>query len=270
MSEAAQFYEPSENRSIPHSKQNRRALKNSALAKKSKKVRLYKFIFLANICFFRPTGNPFESVDGSNQPNTNEVIRYIRRRKFGRKRRSIYVKCRTSIIKNESIVTNNNDEQSQEYISRRRDSAVNESAEEEKPSPSKSPSKQPTFKQLTIDQFLKKIPSNPSDGEKFFEISPENNTTEEVTPEVQNEEFRLPRRTKRLSNTPHVSKSETDLVKMANGTSLETLKKPIRKFLLMTKLCVAGQIIIFVYNGGTRHFEPKDSAWSIKVFFIRT
>ena len=112
------------------------------------------------------------------------------------------------------------------YISRRRDS------KEEKegtppPSPSKSPTKQPTFKQLTLDQFLKKIPPV---KEKTVEIIPEDTKPkEEITPDVNNEESRLPKRTKRLSNTPHVSKSETDLVKMANGTSGDTLKKPMGK-----------------------------------------
>ena len=64
----------------------------------------------------------------------------------------------------------------------------------------------------------------------MVEISPEDTKPkEEITPDVNNEESRLPRRTKRLSNATHVSKSETDLVKMANGTSADTLKKPVGK-----------------------------------------
>jgi hypothetical protein len=184
---------------------------------------------------FRSTGNVGETGDGSNPGNTTEVVRLIRRRKFGRKRRSYYVKYRVS-NKTESLVTHHEDEQSQEYIARRRDSNADESEdedEEEKPIPSisplKSPSKEPKYRQLTLDQFLKKIPSKSSTPEKIFEINPQNNTTEETIPEVKNEEFRSPRRTKRLSNT-HVSKSETDLTKMANGTSEEVTKKPIRKF----------------------------------------
>jgi hypothetical protein len=165
----------------------------------------------------RSAENPTESADGA---NTTEVVRYVRRRKFGRKRRSVYVKQRI-VNKPESIHPTNHDEHSQEYISRRRDS----NEEKEKTPPPKSPPKQPTFKQLTLDQFLKKLPSV---QEKVPEITPEDkNPQEEIISEVNNEESRLPRRTKRLSNTPHVSKSETDLVKMANGTSFDTLKKPI-------------------------------------------
>ncbi|CAF3716208.1 unnamed protein product [Adineta steineri] len=201
------------------------------------------------------------AADLDDEGNTIEIVRYVRRRKFGRKRRAIYVKCRVT-NKNESITPTIHDEHSQEYISRRRDSLANESAKEEEeveaaeeeetdvndnddskkeksspppPSPPKSPSKQPSFKQLTMDQFLKKLPSNSSviensKPEKIFEISPENNRNEETNSDVKtdnNEEFRLPRRTKRLSNSTHVSKSETDLVKMANGITVENLKKPI-------------------------------------------
>ncbi len=181
-----------------------------------------------------------ESGDGSASGNTTEVVRYIRRRKFGRKRRSYYVKYRVS-NKVESSTTRHEDEHSQEYISRRRDSSAAESPKEEDgeeeegiktpptaspPSPLfQSPSNQPKFKQLTLDQFLKKIPSV---KENASENSTQNTTTEEPVPEVKNEEFRIPRRTKRLSSA-HISKSETDLVKMVNGASEDTLKKPVRK-----------------------------------------
>ena len=89
-----------------------------------------------------------DSVEGSNGP---EVVRYIRRRKFGHKRRSIFVKRRMPVPnhqkanKNDSLIThddsctqdtimNNDDEHSQEYVSRRRISTINESnTEQEQP-----------------------------------------------------------------------------------------------------------------------------------------
>jgi len=77
-----------------------------------------------------------------------------------------------------------------------------------------------------MDQFLKKTPPV---KEKILELSPQNISNEETIPNDKNEDFLLPRKTKRLSNT-HVSKSETDLVNMANGVSEESSKKPIRKF----------------------------------------
>ena len=95
------------------------------------------------------------------------MVRLVRRRKFGRKRRSYYVKYRVS-NKPELNTTSHVDEQSQEYIAHRRDSTAdtstkNEDEEEEEksrppppPSPIKSPSKEPKFKQLTLDQFLEK------------------------------------------------------------------------------------------------------------------
>lgn len=190
---------------------------------------------------FRSTGNGGESGDGTNGNNTTEVVRLIRRRKFGRKRRSYYVKYRVS-NKTETTTTNHEDEQSQEYATRRRDSAAEKSTkdedeeeeeevepeEEERPktppppaSPVKSPSKEPKYKQLTLDHFLKKLPSKPSVSEE---------TPVEPVSEDKTDELRSPRRTKRLSNT-HTSKSETDLVKMANGTSEETPIKSTRKCL---------------------------------------
>ncbi len=60
--------------------------------------------------------------------------------------------------------------------------------------------------------------------EKILELSPQNSSNQETIPDDKNEDFLLPRRKKRLS------KSETDLTKMANGVSEESLKKPIRKF----------------------------------------
>ena len=190
--------------------------------------------------FFRSAAIAAELADGSNQGNTTEVVRYIKRRKFGRKRRSIYVKCRVS-NKNEVIITNGDDEHSQEYISRRRPSNIDESTKEEEEeeemipvsSPPKPSSKQPTFKQLTIDQFLKKIPPTSSviekaKPEKISEISPKDNNNEETMPKVENdniEELHLSRRTKRLS------KSETDLTRMGNGIFIESSKKSDRKYI---------------------------------------
>ncbi|CAF1051676.1 unnamed protein product [Rotaria sordida] len=204
-------------------------------------------------------GNPTESADGSNQTNTTEVVRYVRRRKFGKKRRSIYVKYRVS-NKNEPNIITNDDEHSQEYIARRRDSIINEPTkedddkegddeeeeqeevvekEEEKippSSPTKLSIKQPTFKQLTIDQFLKKIPTTNSSviekskQETNIDINSEknHNKTNEIISEIKNddhEEFPSFKQTKRLSNSSHISKSETDLNKITNGISTETLKK---------------------------------------------
>ncbi|CAF3351175.1 unnamed protein product [Rotaria socialis] len=184
-----------------------------------------------------PVGNLSESADGLNQTKTTEIVRYVRRRKFGKKRRSTYIKCRVS-NKNESNIVNHDDDQSQEYIARRRDSIVNESVkEEEKPpplSPIKSSPKQPIFKQLTIDQFLKKTPTTSPvtdkiKQEKTIETIPtNNNNTNETTTVVKNEdneEFSTPKQTKRLSNASHISKSETDLAQIANGISTETLSK---------------------------------------------
>ncbi|CAM4797785.1 unnamed protein product [Rotaria magnacalcarata] len=186
-----------------------------------------------------PVGNLSESADGLNQANTTEIVRYVRRRKFGKKRRSIYIKCRVS-NKSESNIVNHDDDQSQEYIARRLDPIVNESVKEEeeeekKPpplsplSPIKSPPKQPTFKQLTIDQFLKRIPTTSPVTDKIkqennIEIISTNETATVVKNE-DNEEFSTPQQTKRLSNASHISKSETDLARIPNGISTETSKK---------------------------------------------
>jgi len=72
----------------------------------------------------------FRAASLADNLNSTEFIRYIRKRKFGQKRRSIIVKRRTP-IKNEPIITNNDDEHSQEYVSRRRISTINESIKEE-------------------------------------------------------------------------------------------------------------------------------------------
>lgn len=115
--------------------------------------------------------------------NPLESVRYIRRRKFGQKRRSILVKRRTP-MKNHSIITNedswtnefiykDDDDRSQEYIPRRRISTINESIKEkiieeegedtETIPVSSSPKvtiRQPVFKQLKLDQFLQPDETN--------------------------------------------------------------------------------------------------------------
>lgn len=195
--------------------------------KSSNRIRLSKTLILRKSSFhffqnFSSTKNPLESGDGST--NNPESIRYIRRRKFGRKRRSIYVKYRVS-NKTESNATNHEDEHSQEYIARRQDeSSVDESTKdgeddsEQIPSPVNPIPNQPKFKQLTLDQFLKKVPVNKEKKEQ-----------EEPIPEIKIEEEVVPKRTKRLSSS-HVSKSETDLSKIANGTIEDISKKPIGLF----------------------------------------
>ena len=183
-----------------------------------------------------------ESIDGSNPINSTETIRYIRRRKFGRKRRSIYVKYRVSNKNDESnSIPIHEDEHSQEYISRRRDSTNNEATkndddeevevEENKISPIKSSLKQPTFKQLTIDQFLKRSPSISKQETNFDKISEKkDNDTSMKTAHDNSEKASLAQRTKQLSNSSHLSKSDTDLVNAANGISNETLNEPICKY----------------------------------------
>ncbi|CAF4686471.1 unnamed protein product, partial [Rotaria sp. Silwood2] len=102
--------------------------------------------------------------------------------------------------------------------------------------PTKLSVKQPTFKQLTLDQFLKKLPTNSSVIEKSkqetnIDINSEkthNNNTDETNSDIKNddhEEFSSSKQTKRLSNSSHISKSETDLNKITNGVSTEIVKK---------------------------------------------
>lgn len=189
--------------------------------------------------------------------NTTEVVRYVRRRKFGKKRRSVYVKYRV-VNKNEPNIVNHDDEHSQEYIARRRDSIMNETMKEEeeeereqevKPkleeteieekseplSPVKSSPKQPTFKQLTLDQFLKRTPTTSPVTDKTKQeqqdesISEKNTKINESISETKtddNEELSsVVKRPKRLSNASHISKSDTDLVQLANGVSNDAYNK---------------------------------------------
>lgn len=86
---------------------------------------------------------------------SNDTVRYIRRRKIGQKRRSILVKRRTALHsqKIESTLPDVDDQHSQEYISRRRLIPPIEEEKQEVISAPNSPKL--AFKQLKLDQFLK-------------------------------------------------------------------------------------------------------------------
>lgn len=135
----------------------------------------------------------------ADETNPSESVRYIRRRKFGQKRRSILVKRRTpmkhSLMKNDSMMSNedsytnefiykDDDERSQEYVPRRRISIIDKTIEEEpEPEPtlvSSSPKvsiKSTVFKQLKLDQFLKVVQSDPIlTSEETNQCPPELNT----------------------------------------------------------------------------------------------
>ncbi|CAF0751279.1 unnamed protein product [Rotaria sp. Silwood1] len=186
-----------------------------------------------------------ESNDGS---NPTEIIRYIRRRKYGQKRRSIIVKRRTPMNnksnKNESIITNDDsctidttindiDEHSQEYKPRRQFSIIHETIEQEEnksisPTPSlKLTLKQSTFKQLQLDQFLKVIQPDgnllTNEESKINHISHSNIETKNEN----DEEIHLPsRRINRNTRLNSTSKIDTDLIIKSNENSSETLNKP--------------------------------------------
>ena len=157
----------------------------------------------------------------TDETNPSEPVRYIRRRKFGQKRRSILVKRRTpmkhSLLKNDSIISNedsyinefiikDDDERSQEYISRRRISTINESNKEktiEEESETIPVAIQPTvFKQLKLDQFLKVVQSDP------IVTSEETN---QCHPELNNDDSQLhTRRITRHSRLHSTSPSEIE------------------------------------------------------------
>jgi hypothetical protein len=162
----------------------------------------------------------FRAASLADNLNSTEFIRYIRKRKFGQKRRSIIVKRRIP-IKNEPIITNNDDEHSQEYVSRRRISTINESIKEEeeeeenktipKSSSPKLSLNQPTFKQLKLDQFLKVV--QPIENSTNEDIS-------QLNSEINNEDiYAKTRRITRNTRLHSTSKSETDLVKIENEIS---------------------------------------------------
>jgi hypothetical protein len=164
--------------------------------------------------------------------NPTEGVRYIRRRKFGQKRRSILVKRRTPIhkqsLKNQSMITNEDDEHSQEYVPRRRISTINESIKEEREEEkeenqtiplSLSPKvslKQQIFKQLKLDQFLKIF--QPSTTTSNEETSQTNLSHSELNNDDSNTQTRRITRHTRLHST---SKSETDPIKIENEISSE-------------------------------------------------
>ena len=88
----------------------------------------------------------------------NDAIHSGRRRKGGRKRRSMSVKSRSS-HKPASGPVHDDDEHSQEYISRRRTSSIDEPVKEDDfATPVSSPTIPSTLKQSKIDQFLRKLP----------------------------------------------------------------------------------------------------------------
>ncbi|CAF2903185.1 unnamed protein product [Rotaria sp. Silwood2] len=194
--------------------------------------------------------------DGS---NPTETIRYIRRRKNGQKRRSIIVKRRTpnnnKSNKNESIITNDDsctvdaivndiDEHSQEYKPRRQFSIIHETIKEQEqeqkqekeeeedkfipqvPSP-KLTLKQPTLKQLNLDQFLKVI--QPEENLSSNEESKTNHTSHSNS-EIKNEnseEIHLQsRRINRNTRLNSASIIDKDLVIVSNENASETLDKP--------------------------------------------
>jgi hypothetical protein len=198
---------------------------------------------------FRAASLAAKSTDGL---NPTEGVRYIRRRKFGQKRRSIIVKRRTPINnkanKNESmithddscttdIITNDNDEHSQEYKPRRPKLIINESIKEEEegeeeniiipriPSP-KLPIKLSTFKQLKLDQFLKVVQPvvNPSlDQRSESNHIPLSNS--DIQNDNNNEVHIETRRITRNTRLHSTSTSETDPIKTDNKISSETSNK---------------------------------------------
>jgi hypothetical protein len=118
------------------------------------------------------------------------------------------------------IITNDDDERSQEYVPRRRISTINESLKEEEENQtiplSLSPKislKQTIFKQLKLDQFLKVVETSPtaSNEEKSLSHSELNND------DIHTQTRRITRHT-RLHST---SKSEIDPIKIENGISSE-------------------------------------------------
>ena len=152
------------------------------------------------------------------------------------------------------IITNDDDEHSQEYISRRRISTIDESMKEEEEEEtiqiSSSPKillKQPIFKQLKLDQFLKVVQStdvdpSPSIDEKSesnhsFVSCPENDN-EETNLEIKNDNIqpeirRITRHTRLQSTT---SQSETDIIKIVNGTLSDNSKIPDCKYNIKKRL----------------------------------
>ena len=192
------------------------------------------------------------TTDGADGSNGTEPVRYVRRRKFGQKRRSIYVKRRVPTNqkpdKNESIITHddstaredNDDEHSQEYISRRRISTIDESEHEPKeeipvvptvvvPSPPKPPPKQTTFKQLKLDQFLKVV--RPDASSSFDETlkstsasvpGPEKSSSEAEFESANENDEQNPSDARQITRSP----SEDESVPGTNDTSSAPFNEP--------------------------------------------
>lgn len=154
-----------------------------------------------------------DALEGSNPVNPSEGVRCVRRRKFGRKRRSVFVKSRMTNKNLSNVINDADDEHSQEYIARRRSTSVYESAKEDdettvtsSSSFSASPVKG-TSKPMANDQSL------PSDSSSIPEPH-------------------LPIKNKRLS---HISASESDLAKLINGVASDPIKQPFCTFLEASK-----------------------------------
>lgn len=219
--------------------------------------------FIISSFFFRAASLAAESANGT---NPNENVRYIRRRKFGQKRRSIIVKRRTPINnksnKNDSMITHDDssigdiitndddDERSQEYVSRRRIPIIDESIKEE-PEPeqeakeeeeeeenktipiSSSPKvsvKQPILKQLKLDQFLKVVQT--IDEEKLslnLEIKNEEINNDDIYAQTR----RITRNTRLHSTSKSEAepiKIETESIKTETETNSDILIKPDRMY----------------------------------------
>jgi hypothetical protein len=126
------------------------------------------------------------------------------------------------------MITNEDDEHSQEYVPRRRISTINESIKEEREEEkeenqtiplSLSPKvslKQQIFKQLKLDQFLKIF--QPSTTTSNEETSQTNLSHSELNNDDSNTQTRRITRHTRLHST---SKSETDPIKIENEISSE-------------------------------------------------
>jgi hypothetical protein len=183
------------------------------------------------------------------------VVRYIRRRKFGHKRRSLIVQRRTIINnkpnKNESLITHDDscvtdiitnddddDEHSQVYVPRRRISTINESIKEEqeqeqeeenkiiipKSSSPKLSLKQPILKQLKLDQFLKVV--QPTEN-SLMDEKPKLDQNGDIKNDNNNEEiYPHIRRINRHTRLHSTSKSEADPIKTENEIPADTSNKP--------------------------------------------
>ena len=156
--------------------------------------------------------------------------------------------------KNESIITHDdstaredNDEHSQEYISRRRISTIDESEHEAKeeipvvpvvvvPSPPKPPPKQTTFKQLKLDQFLKVVRPSSADVSSSFDDTLKSTSASAVPgPEKSSSDAEFESANENDEQNPldpmqtTRSPSESESVPATNETSSAPIIEPDRK-----------------------------------------